>query len=324
VFQNLIHAEGVRGRFELAQNPVFAQYEMGLSFLRNKVPQDGLPMSPTNVALLVSLLAIATHPLPAQTPLNTVSADVQKACDPNYKPSTDGLISGGLMPFSVALCEHGIDTSESSLIAALKNSDPEVRSLAAAELAEKHDDLAKPAIENALSAETNTRTRIDIAASLVSMGDPVGAEILNRMCTDASLPVEDTVTVVQQIAMANHSTGICADVALDAIEHASQDYQRWDLITVFPSIYKDVPKEKAGRMVTDAQNLLESQDVTTRIRASQALAEMGSTASIDLIRSAIINEPDPGIRAWHQLNLDKLLKLQQQDVPTAPANTPQH
>jgi len=51
---------------------------------------------------------------------------------------------------------------------------------------------------------------------------------------------------------------------------------------------------------------------------------LGSTASIDLIRTAIINEPDPGIRAWHQLNLDKLLKLQQQDVPTAPANTPRH
>jgi hypothetical protein len=47
-------------------------------------------------------------------------------------------------------------------------------------------------------------------------------------------------------------------------------------------------------------------------------------ASIDFIRTAIINEPNPDIRAWHQLNLDKLLKLQQQDVPTAPANTQQH
>jgi hypothetical protein len=286
-------------------------------------------MSPTNVALLVSILAIATHPLPAQTPLNPVSADVQKACDPNYKPSTDGFNSGGVMPFSVALCEHGIDTSGPSLIAALKNSDPEVRSLAAAELAEKQlaekqDDLAKPAIENALSAETNTRARIDIAASLMNIGDPVGAKILNGMCTDASLPVEDTVTVVQQIAMANHPTGICADVVLDAVEHASQDYERMDLITIFPLIYKNVSKEKAGRMVTDAQNLLESQDVTTRMRASQALAEMGSIASIDLIRTAIINEPNPDIRAWHQPNLDKLLKLQQQNVPTAPVNTPQH
>ena len=285
-------------------------------------------MTPIKVALLFCLLAIAAHPRSAQTPLDTLPAEVQKPCDPNYKPSTDGDISGALKPFSVSLCEHGIDTSEPSLIAALKNSDPEVRSLAAAELAEKQlnekqDDLAKPAIENALSAETNTRARITIAASLMSMGDPVGVKILNGMCTDASLPVEDTVIVVQQIAIADHSTGICADVVLDAIEHARPDYQM-DLITVFPSIYKDVPKEKADRMVTDAQNLLESQDVTTRMRASQALAEMGSTTSIGRIRTVIINERDPVIRAWHQSNLDKLLKLQQQDVPTAPASTSQH
>jgi HEAT repeats len=281
-------------------------------------------MSPTNVALLVSLVVISSHKLPAQTSLNAVSADLKQACDPNYKPSPDGSNFSRLMPFSVALCEYGIDTSEPSLIAALKNSDPEVRSLAAAELAEKHDDAARPAIENALSAETNIRARIGIAASLMNMGDAVGTKILNGMCTDASLPVEDTVSVVQQIAMANHPTGICADVVLDAVEHASQDYERMDRITIFPLMYKNVSKEKAGRMVTDAQNLLESQDVTARIRASQALAEMGSIASIDLIRTAIINEPNPDIRAWHQPNLDKLLKLQQQDVPTAPANTPLH
>jgi hypothetical protein len=303
---------------------------MGLSFLRNKFRRI-LAMSHTNVALLVALLAIATHPLVAQKPLDTVSADVQKACDPNYKPFTSGLEVVPLLemvPFSVSLCEHGIDTSKPSLITALKNSDPEVRSLAAAELAEKQltekqDDLAKPAIENALSAETNTGARITIAASLMSMGDPIGVKILNGMCTDASLPVEDIVTVVQQFAVADHSTGMCADVVLDAIEHARPDYQM-ELITIFPSIYKDVPKEKAGRMVTDAQNLLESQDVTTRMGASQALAEMGSTASIALIRTAIINERDSVIRDWHQRNLDQLLKLKQHDVPTTPANTSQH
>jgi HEAT repeat protein len=302
---------------------------MGLSFLRNNVPQDGLSMSPTNIVLLVSLVVITSHKLPAQTSLNAVSADLKKACDPNYKPSRDGSDFSRLMPFSVALCEYGIDTSEPSLIAALKNSDPEVRSLAAAELAEKQltekqDDLAKPAIENAVSAETNIRARINIAASLMSMDDPVGVKVLNGMCINASLPVEDTVTVVQQIAIADHSTAICADVVLNAIEHASQDYERMYLLTVFPSMYKDVPKEKAGRMVTVAQNLLGSQDVTTRMRASQALAEMGSTASIDLIRTAIINETNPDIRAWHQPNLDKLLNLLQQGAPTAPAKTPQH
>jgi hypothetical protein len=281
-------------------------------------------MLATNVALLVSLFAATAVRTPGQSHLNEVSPDLQKACDPYYKPVENGdRVGGGLMSLAADLCEHGIDVSEPSLIAALKNTDPEVRSLAAAELAEKHNDLAKPDIENALSAETNTRARIYIAASLMSMRDPIGAKVLDGMCTDASLPIEDTVTVVQQIAMANHPTGICADVVLDAVEHANQDYERMDLLTIFPLINKNVPKEKAARMVADAQNLLGSQDVSTRMRASQALAELGSIASIDSIRTAIINEPNPDIRAWHQPNLDKLLKLQQQNVQPSPANMTQ-
>jgi HEAT repeat protein len=64
-------------------------------------------------------------------------------------------------------------------------------------------------------------------------------------------------------------------------------------------------------MVTEAQSLLGSKDPTTRMNASRALAEMGSTASTDLIRNAMHRETDPSIRAWHQHDLDTLQKLQQ-------------
>jgi hypothetical protein len=47
------------------------------------------------------------------------------------------------------------------------------------------------------------------------------------------------------------------------------------------------------------------------MRASEALAEMGSTASIDLIRSAMQSETEPSVRSWYQRNLDTLQKLQQ-------------
>ena len=176
-------------------------------------------MSVTNVALLISLLAVAFRSLPAQTPFIPISGDIQKACDPNYKPSANGdRFSGGLMRVSVVLCEHGIDTAEPSLIVALRSNDPEVRSLAAVELAEKHDEEAQPAIKDALIAETNTRSKIAIAASLVSLNDPIGLKVLNGMCTDASLPVEDTLAVAQEIALLSKPTGVCADVVLNAIE----------------------------------------------------------------------------------------------------------
>jgi HEAT repeat protein len=289
-------------------------------------------MSPARVALLISFLAIATHPLPAQTPPNPIPEAIQKACDPNYKPYTPGGPitggSGGPTPYSVALCEHGIDTSEQSLITALSNSDPIVRSLAANQLLAEHDYQARPAIEKALSSETDDRAKVGIAFALAGIGDPVGAKTLESMCSDASLPVDITVMAVRQIAMTKYSfsylvsTEKCADVVLSKLDSVSQDYQRIELLSVLPSMIHDVPKDKADRMVTDAQNLLVSKDVGIRMQASMALTDMGSTASIEAIRSAMERETIPALRAVHQRNLDKLLKLQQQGANPAPANPP--
>lgn len=233
------------------------------------------------------------------------------ACDPhlpcNPRPTT----------FAEALQAHGIDTSYPSLIAALKNSDPVVRSLAAHELAEKHDYSDKAAIENALSLETNSSAKAGIASALVAMGDRVGANALESMCTDASLPVEDLVRVTQQIEAGQRShptllsAGRCAEAVLGALDHASEEWEKRQLVSVLPPMVKDVPREQADRMAAEAESLLSAKDPSTRLSASEALGEMGSTASIPALRAAIQNEPDPNIRAWHQRNLDKLLKLQQ-------------
>ena len=85
----------------------------------------------------------------------------------------------------------------------------------------------------------------------------------------------------------------------------------------------DAPKDKADRMVVDAQNLLLSKDLTTRIRASRALAEMGSTASIELIRGAMQIKTNRLTRADYQRDLDTLLKLQQQSAPATSTAPPQ-
>ena len=188
---------------------------------------------------------------------------------------------------------------------------------------------ATPAIEQALSTETNNQARVNIASALASAGDPIGAKYLETMCSDASLPDTVILRVVHSLAVANFShpqlasPGKCADAVLSALESGSESYQRAALVTAFPSMYKDVPKDKAERMVADAQNLLGDNDSSVRMVTSQALADMGSTDSIELIRNAMERETDPALRAVHQRNLDKLLKLQRQSAPAAPAN-PQH
>jgi HEAT repeat protein len=103
----------------------------------------------------------------------------------------------------------------------------------------------------------------------------------------------------------------CANVILAAIETVSESYQRAELLTALASMVHEVPSDQASRMVADAQNLLQDKDANTRMRESEALADMGSTASIEAIRNAIQNESNPTARAFQQRNLDTLQKLQQ-------------
>jgi len=81
-----------------------------------------------------------------------------------------------------------------------------------------------------------------------------------------------------------------------------------------------VPKEKADRMVTDAQNLLADESPSTRMEAGRALAEMDSTASIDLMRNAIQKEPGSGIRLMLQLQYLTLLPSAIKSMPKAQAD----
>jgi HEAT repeat protein len=221
------------------------------------------------------------------------------------------------MPAADALRARGIDLSRPSLIAALSNRDPQVRSLAAHQLVFNRDPGVIANIEKALSTETDRQARIGLASALASVGDPAGARHLEGMCMDTSLPVDVTVQVVQQLAMAQHShpnltsTAKCADVVLAAIESASESYQRRELVSLLPSMVHQVPEDKADRMVKDAQNLLGDGEPATRMGASDALAQMGSIASIEAVRDAIRNESDPVARRSYQRNLDTLQKLQQ-------------
>jgi HEAT repeat protein len=218
-------------------------------------------------------------------------------------------------PFAVSLRAHGIDTSKQSLVAALSNRDPVVRSLAANQLVADHDYLDKPAIEKALAAETDNQTRVGIASALASIGDPVGTRQLESMCTNATLPIDVTVHAVQQLAMVQRSypklasAGRCAETVLVALEGASEEYQQRELVSILPVLVRGLPQSTTDRVAADAQNLLTANEPATRMSASDALAQMGATSSTPALRSAIQSEKDPGVRAWHQRNLDKLLKL---------------
>jgi hypothetical protein len=230
------------------------------------------------------------------------------------------------MSFSVALCEHGIDTSDASLIVVLHGNDPQLRIMAAGQLAENHDSQAIRALLDALPVENDINVNIFIAASLLGRGYTEGARRLEAICSDPSQSVDAIVRATRSIVTAQFvmpqlaSSAKCTDVVLAAFDRASDTNQRIDLILLLAGMVRYVPQEKAVRMVAIEQNLLQDKEIRIRLQAGYALSLMGSTASIGLLREVIQRDENTDIRTGLQMDLNSLLKLQQTDSASAQAS----
>src|SRR3954468_2358733 len=86
--------------------------------------------------------------------------------------------------FQEALRKHKIGLTRPELIAALRNGDAEVRSLAAAQLVGDQVTEAIPEIAKTLRAETDGLARVNIAKSLALLGSREGTNTLKSICND--------------------------------------------------------------------------------------------------------------------------------------------
>lgn len=219
--------------------------------------------------------------------------------------------------FDDALRAHGIDTSKTSLFEVLRNSNPRIRSLGALELAEIRPTQAVPAIESALAAELDPEARIDMATSLLSMGDPVGATQLEAICTDRTLTVQDRISAIQQLRLAEvghpeiASTKNCGAIFLEDIERpglSSDSLKTSDLLNAVRPLYRDLPEAQALRLKADVQGFLGDKSPSVRMSASDALGFMHSDSSAGALRAAIAREQNDTVRSAMQSALNVLLK----------------
>lgn len=211
-----------------------------------------------------------------------------------------------LKNLAVALRLHGItDLSEESLTSELNNSDPEVRNLAANKLAEDHYSQSAPAIESALSREKNIDTQIGFAEALWVLHDAKGVAYLQSMCADPSLSVEATTAAVRALYITRSSGVGCAERLLDQMNHLRDPGEVGAVASLLPSMYRDATPVEAKRIVYALQTLLlnQKQQVTVRMRAGLALAQIGSPEASQSIRTAISREADPAMRSFLEGNL---------------------
>ena len=89
--------------------------------------------------------------------------------------------------FEQELTRLGISLTNPSLILALRNEKPEIRGLAAAELAEMKAVEALPDILRAANDERVELTQVNIAAAATWLGSSEGTSLLVRMCQNRGL-----------------------------------------------------------------------------------------------------------------------------------------
>src|SRR5260370_9412407 len=89
----------------------------------------------------------------------------------NYSLSASG---GALPTVAELLKRHNVELTQSALVGALRNPDPEVRYLAAQKLAEDKAVETIPQIMDALASEKVPLTRMNIAFALAQFGEETG------------------------------------------------------------------------------------------------------------------------------------------------------
>lgn len=211
---------------------------------------------------------------------------------------------GPLTSFADSLRAHGIGLSQPALIDALRNSDPEIRAVAALKLDEDHDSASVAPIEDALATETDPRTRIAMAEALWGLHDPTGLASLQAMCTDESLSIFDIVEVAQHLGLIGESSAACASPILTYLDPTTD--RRQVVLPALPDLYRWVPSRQAAQIISNLQDMLTDEDGTVRMEASHALAQIGSRGSIEALSKAIAQENDPSVQASLENDLDRL------------------
>src|SRR5581483_2937596 len=137
---------------------------------------------------------------------------------------------------------HNIDLTAPSLVAALRNTDPEVRWLAAVQLQEDKVVEAIPAIYQALESEKAPRARVNMALALALLGDPGGRDELHRLCADETFPPEFRLYAVRYMFDLHVSKDESCLRAAEQIANHTRAY-RSSALELLPRFHDLTPEE---------------------------------------------------------------------------------
>jgi HEAT repeat protein len=203
--------------------------------------------------------------------------------------------------FADGLTRHDIPLTEPGLLAALKNPDPEIRSLAAAQLAASDDHPALKEIVRAFQDERDPQVQVNIAGAATWLGSNIAIDQLKVICKDVNQPstarldaaryisnkqLSDCFPAVREIALNDQDSTVRALAITTAVNYRSQS-------------------DGAQRIAIQA---LSDIDATVRITAVDALRSLRVTDAIPTLKNCLQGEGDETARE-HLREAIRILQL---------------
>lgn len=191
--------------------------------------------------------------------------------------------------FSDGLTRHHIALTEPALIAALRNPDGEVRSLAAAQLASMDDHPALKEIVRAFQDERDPQVQVNLAGASTWLGSRLGLQQLETMCQDINVPSTARLDAARYVS--NKSLPTCFSAVRDVAKTDQDPAVRVQAILA-ASAYRG-QSEGAQAVAIEA---LGDVDPSVRITAADTLRWLRATSSIGALNRALGSEGDETAR----------------------------
>ena len=201
------------------------------------------------------------------------------------------------------LQERHVGLTAPELIIALKNSEAEVRSLAASALVDLHAQDARPAIVEAATTEQSPVVRVEFAFALLRFGDAEGEADLRKFCNQGDIPGYLRLRSASYL-LSQKKSG-CLNSVLGMVRRNADSDTRAQALTMLPG-YRNVSPRSDIKLREAAIASLADPTPSVRIAAIYALAQLGSRSDAHYLNSVIAKEQDGTVRSAMESALEQL------------------
>jgi HEAT repeat protein len=191
--------------------------------------------------------------------------------------------------FADGLTRRNIPLTEPDLLSALKNPDPEIRSLAAAQLAASDDHSALKYMITAFQDERDPQVQVNIAGAASWLGSNIAIQQLKTICKDVNQPSTARLDAARYIS--NKQLPDCFPAVREIVQNDQDATVRALAITAAVNYWGQ--PDGAKKIAVQALNDI---DAAVRITAADSLSSLRATDAIPTLKSCLQSEGDETAR----------------------------